>query len=68
MRGFEDIALPFVHGIPGDQFKRIHLVPDVPRRKSVAYLRLSNMLTKNFIPREDGWLRGKRYPIHSGRW
>lgn len=54
---FEDIApLPFVHGIPGGQFKRIHLVPDVPRRKSVAYLRLSNMLTKNFIPREGGWL------------
>lgn len=30
---FEDIAaLPFVHGIPGGQFKRIHLVRPPLRR------------------------------------
>lgn len=53
MPRFEDIAaLPFVHGIQG-HFNRIRLVPEVRRRKTVLYLRLSNMLTKKVYPAPD---------------
>lgn len=45
-------ALPFVHGIPGGQFKRIHLVLEEKKRRLSATFQYAN---EKLYP-EGGWL------------